>query len=47
MKQSLNALIANSGKIIKKTLKIATAVSKTEYALILAEQRQDFAKFLK
>jgi hypothetical protein len=39
---SLNPLIKNSGKIIKKTFKVATAVSKTEYSAILTKQRQEF-----
>ena len=47
MKHSLNSLIKNGGKVVKKTLKIATAISEDEYAAILREERQDFTKHLR
>jgi hypothetical protein len=31
MKKSLSSLIKNSGKIVKKTMRVATAISETEH----------------
>ena len=48
MKNSLNALIKNSGKIVKKAFKVATAIEPAEQAKRLTEQRQAFtASFLR
>ena len=42
MKNSLRSLIANSGKVYRKTIKVARAVSDKEQESFLIEKRQLF-----